>query len=63
MDEQNNLDMLPLQNALDYYIKSLNNVELIALNVAKQQLGDSFELDKCIGFIEFIKKNKIIISK
>ena len=40
----------------DKYIKSLNNIELVALEIAKRKLESSFDLKKSIGYLEFLKK-------
>ena len=37
------------------YINSLNAIELKALEIAKQQLQSSFDVEKSIGFLEFLK--------
>ena len=42
-------------NLINEYIKSLNNIELKALEIAKEQLESSFDIVKSIGFLEFIK--------
>ena len=54
---------LDIQTALDNYVKTLNTIELLSLDVAKQQLESSFELDKSIGFIKYLKENNIYIVK
>tara|TARA_B100000902_G_scaffold399823_2_gene472807 strand:- start:1211 stop:1414 length:204 start_codon:yes stop_codon:yes gene_type:complete len=52
---------LELEIALDNYINSFNNIELLVFDVAKQQLESSFELHKSIGFIKYLKDNNITI--
>ena len=37
------------------YINSLSPIELKALEIAKQQLQSSFDIEKTIGFLEFLK--------
>lgn len=37
------------------YINSLNTIELKALEIAKQQLQSSFDIEKSIGYLEFLK--------
>ena len=37
------------------YIKTLKPIELIALNIDKQNLETSFCLEKSIGFLNYIK--------
>ena len=39
------------------YINSLNEQELLILNLAKQHLKTSFDIEKSIGFIEWKNKN------
>ena len=43
---------------IQQYIQSLNEQELLILNLAKQHLKTSFDIEKSIGFIEW--KNKQI---
>ena len=62
LKEADNFNSITLESALELYINSLDEFERIALDVAKQQLGSSFELYKSIGFIKYIKDNKIVIS-
>ena len=40
------------------YINSLNAIELKALEIAKNQLQSSFDIEKSIGFLEFLKSIK-----
>lgn len=42
-------------NLEEQYIQSLNSKELIAINIAKDQLKSSFDLQKSIGFLHFVK--------
>jgi hypothetical protein len=39
------------------YLKSMTEKELKAYEIAKSHLGDSFQLEKSIGFLDWIKKN------
>lgn len=41
------------------YVKSLNNIEKRALEIAKEDLGSSFDLEKSIGYLSWLKKNKV----
>jgi len=43
-------------NIEDKYIKSLNSIELVALEIAKRKLESSFDLKKSIGYLDFLKK-------
>ena len=37
------------------YIKQLSDIEKEALEIAKRQLESSFDIEKSIGFIQFIE--------
>jgi len=41
------------------YIKQLNPKEKCALKIAQEHLGSSFNLEKSIGFLNWIKKNSL----
>ena len=41
------------------HISSLNKIEKVAFNIAKEDLGTSFDIEKSIGFLNWIKKNKV----
>jgi len=45
-----------LEEKIEQYISSLDEMEKKALNIAKTQLESSFEIEKSIGFLEFLKK-------
>ena len=47
------------QKIINKYLISLNEIEKIALNIAKEDLGTSFDIEKSIGFLNWIKKNKV----
>jgi hypothetical protein len=47
------------QQDLDRYIESLNELEKKAYEIAKSDLESSFDLVKSIGFLKWIKKNKV----
>jgi hypothetical protein len=46
------------KNIIEKYIDSLTILEKKALKIAKEQLESSFDIEKSIGFIKFIKKEK-----
>jgi hypothetical protein len=54
------IEML-LSDALDKYLNTLCEIDLIALEVAKRQLESSFEIHKSIGFLKYLRDNKIQI--
>ena len=41
------------------YVKSLGDIEKKALEIAKEDLGSSFDLEKSIGYLSWLKKNKV----
>ena len=47
------------EESINKYILSLNDMEIIAYNIAKEHLGSSFDIVKSIGFQNCIKKNKL----
>ena len=46
------------QSELDKYIKSLNEKERIAIEIAREHLQSSFDIMKCNGFHEYKRKHK-----
>ena len=44
---------------VDKYLASLNEIEKIALKIAEEDLGSSFNIEKSIGFLKWLKKNKV----
>ena len=52
--------MPPKKNVIvKKYIKSLTNMEKKALTIAKEDLGSSFNIEKSIGYLSWLKKNKV----
>ena len=47
------------QQDVDRYIESLNELEKKAYEIAKSDLESSFDIVKSIGFLKWIKKNKV----
>ena len=47
------------QEIINKYINSLNELQKVALKIAKEDLGSSFNIEKSIGFLNWIKKNKV----
>ena len=56
-----------IQLNISSYVKSLNDIEKKALEIAKEDLGSSFDLEKSIGYLSWLKKIKykdiLIMSK
>lgn len=46
------------KNLEQQYLDSLNEKELLAYNIAKNHLGESYSLVKSNGFLEFLKKQQ-----
>ena len=44
---------------VEKYINSLNELEKKALKIAKEDLGSSFNIEKSIGYLSWLKKNKV----
>lgn len=45
-----------MESISQQYIKSLNEKELQAYNIAKTHLGSSFSLEKSLGFLKWLEK-------
>jgi len=41
------------------YMDSLSPIDKIAIEIAKEDLGSSFDLVKSIGYLSWLKKNKV----
>ena len=44
---------------VDRYLASLNEIEKIALKIAQEDLGSSFNIAKSIVVLKWLKKNKV----
>ena len=44
------------EELIEKYKKSLNDIEKKALEIAEKNLETSFNIEKSIGFLEFLKK-------
>lgn len=51
--EKHNIGQLTLE-----YVKVMSEKEVKAYHIAKEHLGDSFQLEKSIGFLEWLKNQK-----
>lgn len=52
-----------MQHVVAQYFATMNEVELKIYNLARDQLKTSFDLEKSIGFLDYLKQNNIIIEK
>ena len=41
------------------YINTLSEIEKMALEIAKKDLDTSFDIEKCIGFLKWLKKHNV----
>jgi len=53
------LKMPSNKEIITQYENSLNELQKLALKIAKEDLGSSFNIEKSIGFLNWIKKNKV----
>ena len=53
-DENNDENYL-----IQEYVNSLNEQELIVLEIAKKQLESSFDISKSIGYLNWLNKNNL----
>ena len=51
----------PLDELLNLYVENFNVYERVAYEIAKNNLESSYDMEKSIGFIEFLKKNNYVI--
>ena len=52
---------MDIQTAITQYEESMDEANKIAYEIAKKQLESSFDVEKSIGFQEFIKEKNIEI--
>jgi hypothetical protein len=53
--EKHNICQLSIE-----YVKNMSEKELKAYHIAKEHLGDSFQLEKSIGFLDWLKNRKAV---
>lgn len=58
-----NTQSITMTEAIEMYECMMEAPDLIAYQIAKKQLESSFDIEKSIGFLEFIEKNNIKIEK
>ena len=57
------MESINIQDAIKLYIDSMTALEKEGYIIAQTQLESSFDIEKSIGFIDFINKNNYIIDK
>lgn len=55
MEKKNNIEMHDLKNE---YLQNISKKELKAYHIAKEHLGESFQLEKSVGFLQWMKNTK-----
>ena len=48
-----------MDNYTEMYLASLNKDQHKIIEIAKKELGTSYDIKKSIGFLNFIKKNEL----
>ena len=61
METLNPNKTLTMEECVILYENSMTEADKIAYEIAKKQLESSFDVEKSIGFIQFIKTNEYII--
>ena len=46
---------------LELYIENMDAYERVAYEIAKKNLESSYDMEKSIGFLDFIKQNNYVI--
>lgn len=59
MEENNENNENNIKILIQEYINQLDELEKIALNVAKEQLESSFSIEKSIGFLKWMENKKL----
>jgi len=62
MNQQTSSCEKSLDELVNIYIDNLNVYERVAYEIAKKNLESSFDIEKSIGFIDFVKENNYTIS-
>jgi hypothetical protein len=52
-----------IRETIPLYVKSMTEKELKAYHIARDHLGDSFQLEKSIGFLDWLKKQMTVPEK
>ena len=59
----NNVSYDNTDTSIEQYIQSLTPIELLILELAQSHLESSFDIEKSIGYIEFLKNHNISNNK
>lgn len=58
INSNNNKNDNDNDSLIEKYMKHMSDKEKLAFEIAKDHLGSSFDIEKCIGFKKFVNKNK-----
>ena len=61
MEQQTSSMEKTLEELVNLYIENFNVYEKVAYEIAKKNLESSFDIEKSIGFLDFVKKNNYTI--
>lgn len=61
--EETNEIVMDATQAIEEYMNNMSDADKIAYKIAVKQLESSFDMVKSIGFMDYIKKNNIVIKK
>jgi len=61
MEQQTSSLEKPLEELVNLYIENLNVYERVAYEIAKKNLESSFDIEKSIGFLDFVQENNYTI--
>jgi hypothetical protein len=54
----NTVDKEPVKDLLKEYLDQMGPFDRVVIEVAKRQLGMSFDLKRSIGYLDFVKDKK-----
>jgi hypothetical protein len=57
------METIKLDDLKNEYLQNITEKELKAYHIAKDHLGESFQLEKSIGFLQWVKNTKNVNFK
>lgn len=52
-----------IDELVQLYLENMNAFERVAYEIAKENLESSYDIEKSIGFLEFVKNNNYLVSE
>lgn len=52
-----------IHELVQLYLENMNAYERVAYEIAKENLESSYDIEKSIGFLEFVKNNNYLVSE